>query len=276
VTRANEKVCFIGGAAHSGSTLLGLMLGAHPKVFYAGEAGKSRHLNNEKKPLRKRTCKVCGAECPVWGHLERMPGEDLYEALSRRTGRPIVADSTKSIGWLEEQITALGKTSAEPYFLFLGRDGRAVVASSARKYPETSIREHAEAWASQIAATEALAGKFPGPVARVRYEELATEPEKTVASITALLGIDLAPEMLAPWGTEQHPLGGNAGTQSLLRGAQTRVGGTLEISGEKRGYYEGHPRSVVLDLRWRRELSEQAIAEFDEVAGAVNRGYAWE
>ena len=46
---ANAAVCFVGGAGHSGSTLLGLVLGAHPSVFYAGEANKSRFLATKER-----------------------------------------------------------------------------------------------------------------------------------------------------------------------------------------------------------------------------------
>ena len=48
------------GAGHSGSTLLGMMLGAHSSVFYAGEAKKSVFLGDPTKPKRKRECKLCG------------------------------------------------------------------------------------------------------------------------------------------------------------------------------------------------------------------------
>lgn len=274
--RANQKVCFIGGAGHSGSTLLGLVLGAHPRVFYAGEARKSLFLDDERKALRKRTCKVCGPGCKVWTDLARGEGEDLYEALSRRTGRPIVADSTKEIDWIDEQIATLVARGVRVHLLFLGRDGRAVVGSGLRKYPETSARDHALEWVSQIQATEALAARFPGPVTRVRYEELATDPDVTIAAVASAIGIEMVPSMHDPWTAEQHPLGGNAGTQSLLEGAQTRVGGSLPVSGEKRSYYGAHPRSFVLDLRWRRELAPEALADFDAVARETNRAYAWD
>jgi len=36
--RVNTGVVFMGAAWYSGSTLLGVMLGAHPSIFYAGEA----------------------------------------------------------------------------------------------------------------------------------------------------------------------------------------------------------------------------------------------
>jgi hypothetical protein len=276
VTRANTKVCFVGGAGHSGSTLLGLVLGAHPDVFYAGEANKSAHLGDAGTKLRKRTCKVCGESCRIWSGLEsRLREVDLYEALSQRSARSVIADSTKSIDWIDAQIEILGTHGVAMHFFFLGRDGRAVLASSLRKRPETSAREHAGHWAEQIHATNALASRFPGPVTRVRYESLATSPNETIELVASALGLRATPAMREPWTSEQHPLGGNAGTQSLLEGARTRPGGEIAIGGEKHDYYAAHPRGFVLDMRWKKELSADALAAFDEVAGEINRPYAW-
>lgn len=273
--RANRTVCFVGGAGHSGSTLLGLALGAHPGVFYAGEARKSTFLGDDRKPLRKRTCKVCGPGCPVWTDLEVSEELDLYEALSRRTGRSVVVDSTKSLEWLEAQSARASARGARVVLVFLGRDGRAVVGSGLRKYPELSAREHAEKWARQIEATERFAASFLGDVVRVRYEELVTAPEATLRRLAAALGVPFDPAMLDPFSSEQHPLGGNAGTQSLLDKTQTSPGGSIPISGAKRDYYDAHPKAFVLDLRWQRELSPDALAEFEAAAGDVNRAYAW-
>lgn len=274
--RVNRKVCFIGGAGHSGSTLLGLVLGAHPSIFYAGEARKSLFLRDERKSARKRMCKVCGPTCPIWSTLERDEGEDLYEALSKKTGRPMVCDSTKSLPWLEEQLALVAARGANTHFVFLVRDGRAVLASGLRKYPETSIAEHTERWCAQLAATEALATQLgPERVTRLRYEELVTDPEATIDRLAATLGIERTAAMMDPWGAEQHPLGGNAGTQSLIVGAQTRADGALPISGEKRGYYASHPRTFVLDRRWERELTPEVVRTFEELAGETQKRAAW-
>ena len=274
--RANQKVCFVGGAGHSGSTLLGIALGSHPSVFYAGEARKSLFLGDERKPLRKRVCKVCGPECPVWGHLDRREGEDLYEALSRRTGRPIVVDSTKLPAWIEEQTTIVVSRGVAVHLIYLARDGRAVLASQLRKYPDVSAHEHAQRWVKRIAETDALVARFPGGVSQVRYEDFATRPEEILRTLAGALGLEWDPQIMDPWHTEQHPLGGNAGTQSLIEGARTQVGGELGIAGEKRAYYENHPRGFVLDQRWRRELDPQSLATFDAVAGEVNARFAWD
>ncbi len=274
--RSNQTVCFIGGAGHSGSTLLGLALGSHPSVFYGGEARKSIFFGNEKKPMRKRMCKVCGPECKVWNHLVVDAETDLYEALSRRTGRPVVVDSTKSIEWLTEQSALVASRGAKTVLLFLGRDGRAVVSSGLRKYPEQTATEHTEKWISQMTGTEAFAATFPGTVVRVRYEELVTRPEAILRHLADVLGVPFDAAMLEPFESEQHPLGGNAGTQSLLQKTQTKVDGPIAISGSKKEYYAGHPRSFVLDLRWKRELPAAALAEFEAVASEMNRAYAWD
>lgn len=275
-TRSNTTAVFIGGAGHSGSTLLGLALGSHPQVFYGGEARKSIFFGNEKKPLRKRMCKVCGPECKVWNHLVVNDEIDLYEALSRRTGRPVTVDSTKSLEWLTQQSALAHSRGAKVILLFLSRDGRAVVSSGLRKYPEETATQHAEKWMSQMQGTAAFAAQFPGVVERVRYEALVTAPEATLRRLCAVIGIAFDPAMLDPFSSEQHPLGGNAGTQSLLQKAQTKPeGGSMPISGSKKDYYASHPKSFVLDLRWKRELPAAALAEFEAVAGALNAQYAW-
>lgn len=273
--RHNTTAVFIGGAGHSGSTLLGFCLGAHPQVFYAGEARKSTFFGNEKKPLRKRMCKVCGPECRVWNHLTVNDTIDLYEALSERTGRPVTVDSTKSLDWLEQQSALVHTRGVETVLLFLSRDGRAVVSSGLRKYPAEGARAHAEKWRTQMEATAALAQRFPGQVEPVRYEELVTQPEATLRRLAAVIGVAFDPAMLAPFESEQHPLGGNAGTQSLLERAQTQAEGTLPISGSKKAYYAAHPKDFVLDLRWKRELTPEALAVFETVAGELNERYAW-
>ncbi|MGH8906676.1 MAG: sulfotransferase [Egibacteraceae bacterium] len=101
-----------------------------------------------------------------------------------------------------------GRTSL---VIVLARDGRAVVNSRLRKYLEI-----ATAWVAQMHGTEDLASRFPGPVLRVRYKELASRPERTLRALADFVGIVFDPTMLTPRGSEQHPLGGNDGTPFLL------------------------------------------------------------
>ncbi|MGK5729856.1 hypothetical protein [Streptomyces sp. URMC 124] len=284
--RVNRRVAFIAGAGHSGTTLLGLLLGTHTSVFYAGEAWNSRRLGAVQDNGQTVHCIYCGAGCTVWAGLR--PGidglgpagsPDLYETLSVRSGRPVVVESTKAVGWIELQEAAV--RDAVPAHLFLlGRDGRAVVNSQLRKYPRVPAREHARKWVEQIRASERLAARWPGPVARLHYEDLATRTESVLRGLTASLGLAFEPGMLNPWLSEQHPLGGNSGTHFLLaraRGSGDANGASpahFTVDASKREHYSGHPPAVVLDLRWQREMPADALAVFDEVAGEVNVPYA--
>lgn len=276
--RVNTGVVFMGAAWYSGSTLLGVMLGAHPLIFYAGEANKTRFFGDPSAPLKKRVCRLCGSSCMVWGDLRVEPGEDLYETLSQRTGRPIVFDSGKGISWIQPQVAAL-RDVVPLRLIVLTRDGRAVVNSRLRKrQPEASAREHAAAWVKQMHGIEELASHWPGSVHRVSYEELTSRPESTLRALADFLGVAFDPAMLDPWNSDQHPLGGNDGPLLLLlrERASSIVAGVITPEDRTRDWYGAHPRGIVLDLRWKRELSVDELAVFEEIAGETNRAYAWE
>ena len=254
------------GAGHSGSTLLGMMLGAHSRAFYAGEAKKSLFLGDETKPKRKRECKLCGASCKVWGGLRDVSSEALYATLRQRTGAGLIVDSTKNLEWVR------GRAEEEPgALLFLTRDGRAVVNSRLRKYPERSVASQVEDWVAQVEASAAYFAKYAGPKQKVAYEELASHPERVLRNIATTLGIEYEEAMLRFEQSEQHPLGGNNGTQSLLKSH-----GGPAVSSRHGRYYADHPGGVVLDLRWKREMPSAALETFEALAGAVGAAYAYE
>lgn len=271
--RVNTAAVFMSAARYSGSTLLGVMLGAHPSIFYAGEATKIWNFGDPSAPLRNRVCKLCGPGCTVWGGLRVDNGEDLYEMLSRRTRRPIVFDSTKGINRVRPQLAA--RQGVVPlHLIVLTRDGRAVVNSDLRKWPETSAHDHAAAWVERMREVEELASRWPGAVHRLRYEELALRPESTLRALANFLGVFFDPAMLDPWDSDQHPIGGNPGPLLLFSRKRTKV--VVNPDEKTRYWYGSHPREIVLDLRWKREMNVDALAVFEEVAGETNRAYVWE
>ena len=283
--RRSKRVCFIGGAPHSGSTLLGMILGAHSEIVYGGELRKSSYLGDETKPLKKRVCKLCGAGCAIWGSLSAPLVPDVYEVLARKTDASIVVDSSKGTEWQRGQLAVLAHTTTRPHLVVLERDGRAVLASRIRKYPTHDARRIIEDWMSQIEKTDEFASSFPGPVIRVRYEALATEPEREITRVTDLLGVALEDAMLRFWESEQHPLGGNDGTQFLVARESARRRSldpslpephdVLDLGADNLAYYAPHPAAIVLDLRWQRELPAHARALFQSIAGEANERFAW-
>ncbi len=282
IQRTNQKVCFISGARHSGSTLLGLILGSHSDCFYAGEVGKTSFFDDTDAPLRQRVCKLCGTEpCPIWTQIDprlEADGLDLYEQLSRRSQQPIVIDSTKKTDWLQRRIQLIQTTEAQPFLIFIQRDGRAVVNSRLRKFPDREARDVMLEWKTRIETTQALYDQFSGQKIKIHYEDLATQPETIVRTLCHFLGIDFQPAMLSYYNHDHHLLGGNDGTQSLVLKAQQEKSDhtVVELSDRRRDYYDEHPLGIHLDMRWQQELDPKLIQLFEEVAGSVNEDLRWE
>ena len=113
-----------------------MVLGSHTDTFYMGEGGKARYLGDEKKPLRKRVCKICGEDCPVWAGFEWDGHSPLYAQVAAHVGRSVIIDSTKDERWIETRAGEVRAGGGTPILLMLSRDSRAVVNSRLRKYPD--------------------------------------------------------------------------------------------------------------------------------------------
>lgn len=280
IERANRLAVAICGAGHSGSTLLGLVLGSHSECFYAGEAKKTLFIGDASKPLRKRVCKICGESCRIWSRFTQPPAPDVYEQIARLADRPVVVDSTKKVDWIRARTAELDAVGVPHKRLFLMRDGRAVVNSRARKYPERAPAALVEEWLAQVSATEALIAERPDAALGVRYEALATEPEATFRETCVFLGLPFEPDMLRYETHEHHPLGGNTGTQSVVARAgepDTRKGGAFAaVPTRSRDYYGSLSSGFRLDLRWREEISRELLDVFETEAGAVNEPFRWD
>lgn len=266
------------GAGHSGSTLLGMILGGHSSAFYMGEGGKVRYLHDERKPMRKRVCKICGDECPVWSRFQWDQDQALYPQLADHVGASMIVDTTKDERWIEARSAEMRAAGGIPALLFLTRDGRAVVNSRIRKYPERDPSDQIRQWAEKIETSDALFQAFQGPKMRVRYEELATHPEAVTRQLCELLELDYEPGMLDFDQQPQHVLGGNSGTQFLVARNQFEDPGDAFVSlGERtRDYYGEHAGGISLDLRWKDELSSEHEALFEKLAGRANAELKWE
>jgi len=265
------------GAGHSGSTLLGLVLGRAAGAFYVGEGAKIRYLHDLNKPLRKRACKVCGEDCPIWSDFHWDQEHPLYQQVAAHTGAHIIVDSSKNPAWISARSKELTAADDKAVLIFLKRDGRAVLNSRFRKYPERDAEAQIQSWMDQIEASRALFDTFTGPKMAVRYEELATSPEVVFGEICQMADIPYRSDMLAFKDGNSHPMGGNTGTQFVA--ARERVEGDpdaiLKLTPRTHDYYAKHSGDIMLDLRWKTEMSAPHLALFNEMAGEFNADMAW-
>lgn len=276
--RISKKVCFIAGAGHSGSTLLGFILGSHSDSFYCGEAAKSRYLQDDSKKLIKRVCKLCGEACRVWGDFRVCEDRDLYEQVAVKVNKSLIIDSSKNVDWINQQVQAIESTIAQPYLIFLRRDGRAVINSRIRKYPHKNAQDLILDWLEQIQLTTALFDAFPFKKLKVSYEELATNTEAIVRNLCEFLETDYQAGMLNYGEHEHHVLGGNNGTQFLVAQAQaeTLKQPFVQVPERSKSYYQAIGSGIRLDLRWKQELDPAIAGLFEEIAGRVNQELKWE
>jgi len=307
---SQKKVVFIIGCGHSGSTLLDLILGSHSQAFSLGELRYIGSLlpADAADSAATRICDICEDICDFWNrkanirllklyysrqtYLQRALGRlalymyNPYRLLFDWSGKSILIDSSKAPGWIMRQLSVRHTWgNIEPYLLFICRDGRAVVNSFLRKYPERNIADKTKEWLTQINKMKKYYADFPeARRMRVHYEELATHPREVSEQICHLLDIDFEPEMLRYWRHAHHIIRGNAGTRSLIYKYRAK----FEVENEKLAerdsaeskyyddsYYQQVGMSIYLDQRWKRELTPEQLAIFDSLAGEANREFEY-
>lgn len=263
--------------SYSGSTWLNLLLGAHPDAFSVGE------LKTVLK-IGRPACTLHGEMCPVWSRpeLQDLAVDDtasVYERLATITGKPVyvVNNSRKFRG--HESGPAIRRR-----YLHLVRDGRAVIASHLRKFPDRSTWEACRTWKREVRRNDRLMRRMPKDATmRVSYEDLQSDIEGGARAICAFAGLAFDPAMLAFWSVDHHFLGGNRGTLfSLTRQADRELpddpdddGRTLRPNWDMGFYRDAGPQTFV-DQRWKEELGPGRLRLFGLYAGRLNRrfGYA--
>jgi hypothetical protein len=246
------RILYIAGMSHSGSTLLNLMLNAHPQIISVGELiDLGRRTGPQDTGRRKFVPCSCGApslwDCEFWSsvnaRLMDQLGKSLSDldilsdrsldfhaahsavvlrAISEVSGRTFIVDSSKRPGRLAYLMQING---LEVYPIHLIREARGQIFSLLRKnggffqQVYSYVRVH-----NQI---RKITKGIPHGIAH--YEDLVRSPQPTLSRLLRPLGIEFDPNQLE-WGNRpHHTLGGNK-----LR---------------------WQPRRLVLDERWRDGLS---------------------
>jgi hypothetical protein len=241
------RVIYIVGTAHSGSTLLDLMLNAHPDIVSVGEVMRLRSAWINNKPAAC-SCGIPVAKCEFWLRVDQrareLSGNSLpelnmldhscsdecsapnviaFRAISDVTGKAFIVDSSKMPGRLGYLMTLKG---LNVYPIHLIRSPKAQIGSVIRKQNRLfRAISHYELTHQQIRRS-----LRSNPHAVVRYEDLVACPERTLNIVLEPLGLIFDPQQLS-WALKpKHNISGN----------RMRRNRTSEL---------------VLDERWRMTLS---------------------
>lgn len=202
----------------------------------------------------------------------------LYAYLFQWLGKDILIDSSKSPGWVRRQLRHQHHwQQIEPIIIYVVRDGRAVVNSFLRKYPERGATAVIEDWMRRVSELNEFYTSSPHTKQMVHYEEFCLNPEKVTQELCNTIGIGYDAVMLEFWKHDHHVVGGNAGTQSMITKFREKIGDGAAIqAGEWHDGYYDHEPMIKLDLRWKDELSAENLALFEEMTGNLNRQFQYE
>jgi Sulfotransferase family len=223
------KVIFIASLSHSGSTLLDLMLNAHPEVASVGELKQLGRFARLEKANRRLRC-TCGAEslltCDFWTRVSALTeaaigrtigelnvedyddGESfdrdnvaLFRAISAAAEKSYVVDSSKQVTRLARLI---GNPALDVFPIFLLRDPKGQICSSKRS---SSLSKLIGDYVRTNREIYDLVKHRPHAV--IRYEQLVKHPEPVLTALMHELGLSFDPHQLQWASAVRHNVGGN-------------------------------------------------------------------
>lgn len=269
-------VPFIVGTGRCGSTLLRLMLDAHPcmaippethfvpvaiqasegaaaprEAFLDAMTGHQRwkSFQLDDKQLRQRVEQISPFD----------PGEvlrEFYRMYARGAGKSRWGDKTPTyLG----HMPLIEKALPEARFVHIIRDGRDVALSIRELwFGPSTIPEIAEWWVAHIERARRDARSLPHYM-EIRHEDLVQQPESTLRRICEFLHLPWHGEML-----DYH--------RRAAERLQAAVASDTPDQAQRRlsaQEFAAQPLQSSRLERWRREMATSELAEFETVAGGL-------
>jgi hypothetical protein len=275
---------FIVGMGRSGTTLLRLMLDAHPEMAIppethflpdlieaAGKRGTSAERLTE-LITSQRTWGDFGLDADLLA--DRLRAQDPLDArAAARAFYRLYADKHGKARWGDKtpgyvrRMRPIGDTLPEARFMHLIRDGRDVALSRQRRGmgAHRSQAEMGARWRDRIRSARRQAKRLRGRYLEVRYEDLVTDPEPSLRRVTELIELDWDPAMLdyhrragERLAEMERDLPGEGGRPSR-EGAERMRAHALAKEPPRRGRIGA----------WREEMGEADRAAFSSEAGEL-------
>ena len=271
---------FIVGVPRSGTTLLRLMLDAHPELCIPPET----HFLPGLLKLGGETAGTCEpffravTEFETWDDFNLSADEfarvlkeidpfvisegvrAFYRLYAARFGKKRWGDKTPPYSLFLREVESI---LPEAHFIHLIRDGRDVALSVRKLWfaPGRDIETIARDWCSRIQTARA-GGKECRSNLEIRYEDLVRNPIEQLKKICAFLGLDYHSNMETYYHFSQARL-------SEVK-SRYRSDGTLLISKEERLFnqrFTNFPPDRSRIFRWKREMEKRDLLEFERIAG---------
>lgn len=246
--RSKFSALFILGLGHSGSTLLGRMLGSHPDAVYVGELLRLEEALS--LPDELCSCGASVAECPVWQRrVSLLPKTvmtgfkgwnlELIERLRCDEKKMLLVDSSKS---RVLRLKSKWNNSKAGYILIV-RDPRGSLRAALQR--GGNLQKLLKTNGKWMRRYELFAQQNPSTCFTVFYEDLVASAEIEIQKLCAFLGLSYRPEMCHPDHKTFHLI--RASSSPFLKGAN----------------------KMSLDLRWQSALTPDQIEAITSQLGEL-------
>jgi Sulfotransferase family len=275
-----QPVPFAVGMNRSGTTLLRMMLDAHPqltippethfvpdliKACKADDATPESVLAAIKEHREWGDFDFSDQEVLGWfGSLDKLRAGDavraFFDAYAGRVGKPRWGDKTPKYVM---NMPLIQRALPEAHFIHVIRDGRDVALSVLdRTVRDIDAAHVAGRWKKKVSKAREVAPRLDHYL-EIRYEDLILDTEPTLRRVCEFIELEFDPEMLA---YHEHsgdrlkemarelPATGRAKHLSVARRMATHAMTTK-------------PPTADRVSRWRRQMSEEDRIAFEEVAG---------
>jgi len=239
------KILYITSLSHSGSTLLDVILNAHPDIISIGEVKQlGRFARFEKPrapqgPTRKRVKRIraghpctCNAEslwkCPLWSKVSELTEASCghkIDQLNVENYRDVEGFNRDNVALFKAVAKASGKNyivdsskhrdrlsllmaipELDVFPIFLLRNPKGQILSSLRK----NLGDLSKLIYRYVLTNREIHDLVkPVPHAVVHYERLVRHPERTLSTLMHRIGLEFDPQQL-DWANQiRHNVGGN-------------------------------------------------------------------
>jgi len=285
---------FIVGVGRSGTTLLRLMLDAHPDLVIPAEThfipktarACERARERSGDPARAFVRVVTSDETWAYHRLDEDRlrrrvfaiepfdlGEALrsfYELYAERFGKPRWGDKTPLY---VRQMDLIKGLLPEARFVHVIRDGRDVALSYKDVwFGPDSVEDTAHRWRSWIEEARRQARGLDGSYLEIRYEDLLIDTEATLKKVAEFVELPWSPEML-----DYHERARER--MSEIDSDVVGPDGKLIIGGEERKAIHAltnKPPQRNRIGRWKTEMRVADRERFEQMAGETLRNLGYE
>lgn len=247
----NKPATFIFSAPRTGSTLLRVILAGHPALFAPPELGLLGFQTLSERRASKREANQSLLDGPVYAlqesanldlaaarslmqHFEerQLTIAQFYDELQTRLGERRLVDKTPTYTFNLSTLHQAEQIFADNRYLFLVRHPYGMIHSfdEARLdlvWPQelrqqlnyTRLQLAELIWLLSYRNIQAFAAEIPAARQHwIRFEDLVTQPETTVAAICDFLQIEFQPKMLHPYTEPKQRMTAGATESSRMLG----------------------------------------------------------